>query len=1019
MWENLNINEIAVISNVQETISDETSLANYQASIKKLTEKKQKWEILTTEDKKILQEARNFANSLESKKDASEVIKKQSKELLKTLADLSEEKNKVILSSQQQEWELQESLLKDENRAIIEYLWLTYNDVKDLNLSSALDMISKWKTGTDYDSWKQAWYIPDGFFGPSELSQLNSLSEKNINKNTLSKYLALKNQWIKLIDVANTKLILDKTSPDEIYKVLFDVDNNLEVSQSDNQNIIKFKDAYEFVENMLENWKEKELLLSIWNILWQTFANRKALYNYVKENPDAKYKLLKNITLLAWAGNSKSAYVSDVLQHGKEATKVSLDKKSKVDKYINDIFDKEKVALDEKYNTAISEFEKNIPEDKKEQYAEVVKLLKSTEAKKSIFENMKLNGVWILASLVEWKKWLSAGTSFSHKELDSYLKEKTQSIISWVNMDVWFANIGGKMVPWIWASVDLSHDISEETRAFGKVGIINIIPYAMAGIETQLNADEIKKMWFVDLTKKAQYAGASVNVSSLGWWAALHYRKDQLKGIEQKEKQFSEFLNSALTVDKWVDMSFITSMPDYETNTSYYDTFAKNIKDVLNSQNFNSLPPDYKKAIISSLKTSATFAWREKMLQVAEQNGYEFSGIWVGVQFLSWFMPLPTFGIAFEKTSAGYSENQVSRLYATLQQQIGNKKVKTPSSSVEKKEERVELIDQKDFVWEVEKLGKYFNGNTRYNLGAEKLIDPKNDLETRWSWLKQLSNRVALLKKSWLKNIIATVDKNWSENQKLYVISTVVQFMKTAHNYNNGDIKKWNSDTQNLVNIDVSRRKSFDTLFGTSMNSEAQTYYKWLVEAGREKKISKVNSTGLAFDATSTLNVEWKSKSIKWVDVFYSNLSMLAVNGKPLLVPVDSWKNEAFIKNLSQVNMKENVKQQLINGINDGSIKLYFYKDPEWFDDRILPIKTNTPAPDGEIPGDGEGLDPLLVNVDTTNIIVWEKTTIWFWVIWWEKETQNQNGNSSRPWAEWWASWGWGWTPTTETWWRW
>jgi hypothetical protein len=40
------------------------------------------------------------------------------------------------------------------------------------------------------------------------------------------------------------------------------------------------------------------------------------------------------------------------------------------------------------------------------------------------------------------------------------------------------------------------------------------------------------------------------------------------------------------------------------------------------------------------------------MLKAAEQNGYEFSGIGIGVQFLAGFMPLPTFGIAWEKTSA-------------------------------------------------------------------------------------------------------------------------------------------------------------------------------------------------------------------------------------------------------------------------------------------------------------------------------------------------------------------------------
>ena len=68
-------------------------------------------------------------------------------------------------------------------------------------------------------------------------------------------------------------------------------------------------------------------------------------------------------------------------------------------------------------------------------------------------------------------------------------------------------------------------------------------------------------------------------------------------------------------------------MSDYTENKKYYDSFAKKINDILKSQNFDSLQNDYKKAIISSLRISSSFVWRENMLKAAEENGYEFSGI--------------------------------------------------------------------------------------------------------------------------------------------------------------------------------------------------------------------------------------------------------------------------------------------------------------------------------------------------------------------------------------------------------
>ena len=87
------------------------------------------------------------------------------------------------------------------------------------------------------------------------------------------------------------------------------------------------------------------------------------------------------------------------------------------------------------------------------------------------------------------------------------------------------------------------------------------------------------------------------------------------------------------------------------------------------------------------------------------------------------------------------------------------------------------------------------------------------------------------------------------------------------------------------------------------------------------------------------------------MDTLYTNLSILTVDGQPLLIPItDKAKIEAFKEKIkSSKNVSEDVKASLIAWIDNGSVELNFYKDPEGFDDRILPIiKKTTP---GDKPG--------------------------------------------------------------------
>ncbi len=1071
--ENLTLEQIWPVSDATNEI--EKSLSDFKSKLWEIVNKKNSWEDLNEQDIQTISDAKKFAETLDSKKEEKDTVKTQSRELRELLSKFSDTKREIIFNSIEEKNKLKETLLTDETKAVVSYLELKNEDVKDINFNSGLSLIISWKAWTDYDTWKQSWYKADWFFWNSELEQLNNLSSK-IDQDRLTKYIELKNQGIRLIDVANTKLVLNTVSFNEVYKVLFDVQNDLEVSQNDNKNIIKFKETYELVQKLIDSWKEKQVLNSISNILWVEISSREELFNNLKNNPENKYKILKNITLLAWAWNSKSTYVSDILEYGKDATKVSLERKSRVDKYINEIFDKEKVELDKKYNTAISEFEKNIPEDKKEQYIDLVKLLKSSESKKSFFENIKLNWVWILASLVEWKKWVWAWASFSNRELDTYLKEKTKNIVSGVNIDLWFANLWWKMVPWIWASIDLSHDLSEETRAFWKVWIINIIPYAVAWVETQLNLEEIKNAWFVDLTKKAEYAWASVNVSSLGWGLGLHYRNDQLKAIEQKEKSFNEFLENAIA-DKGIDMWYIASMSDYTENKKYYDSFAKKINDILKSQNFDSLQNDYKKAIISSLRISSSFVWRENMLKAAEENGYEFSGIWIWVQFLAWFVPLPTFGIAFEKTSAWYRENEVSKLYAVLWEVLEVKKVKTQN------EVQIDSLSLTDNAFEKNKnLFRNFAQNHPRDWKAlitwEKTFEQKVDLVI--NMLKTDKNRNNPFFKQVVKEM-TSLKNSTNENDRRKLNDLMAQFFDISFKdiRNIEEVILWvtvKQDWKYEGNYDfISSRISSISRFATSewlstdFSSKTTELYKEIAQdkkqALSEFKKWKTTINEIAFKqekdarlfwfvasykidnkwnslwkamveipAWQVTKVEWKEKvitnptDVKYVLDNFSKSSYWQNTINQILKQIQDTKQEAF----AWINT-ENVKTLLetwsltLNGktINLDRDFVYFLygrcaNESMWL--RINKLSFSwTEVTFWEIWPDWVAR----LNANITNTPVWDKTTIWVWVIWW-KEDNNWNNTwtrwqTSTPWAEetwgpW--TWGWWWAPGSETWWR-
>ena len=179
-------------------------------------------------------------------------------------------------------------------------------------------------------------------------------------------------------------------------------------------------------------------------------------------------------------------------------------------------------------------------------------------------------------------------------------------------------------------------------------------------------------------------------------------------------------------------------------------------------------------------------------------------------------------------------------------------------------------------------------------------------------------------------------------------------------------------------------------MFGFSLNEEADKYYNELKKS--QGKIGETKIQGLSFDATSSKNVE--GKSIKWIDALYTNLSILTVDSKPLLIPItDKSKIEAFKKTISSLpNLSPEVKKDLITWIESWTVELNYYKDPEGFNDRILPrIKTR------EVVVSWTVETPKIVEtpyIDVYNPVHSTLNLVWAWV--WDKKEDKEEEEAEK-----------------------
>lgn len=270
------------------------------------------------------------------------------------------------------------------------------------------------------------------------------------------------------------------------------------------------------------------------------------------------------------------------------------------------------------------------------------------------------------------------------------------------------------------------------------------------------------------------------------------------------------------------------------------------------------------------------------------------------------------------------------------------KTVKMTTAPEKKAEEIKENNDEvpesiKKLIIELEKFEQYFNSNTRANKYADEFMNPEFSLEKRWNGLLKLSTQPKLLRDAKLKEFLEKIN---TEAEKEVVVSTLVQYIRKANDFDNWNIESWNNKVEKFINKDRVRRKWFNTLFWFNTDKYAEEYYKKLLEwKGNIWSTSKIWT---AFDAVSSLGV-WTAKKVqKWVDVLYTNQSVLTVSDKVISIEItDNADVDSFIKKVEWMNnIQAEIKKEILDWLKKWEISLKFYKDPYWFDDRIILINS-------------------------------------------------------------------------------
>lgn len=595
-----------------------------------------KWVTLWDGAKKQIQEAFDYAKDvLHAKltfKEAKDLTSEQIQELLNAVKWQSEISVEIKEESKEKTQELK--LDVELSAALWNHFNLSSDDVKRINITSFVKVYDKVAASWTKDDWKKAWYDKVRYFDDQELKILNELKNNSGNTQKLQEISAWHQKWYPILGMLNTSKVLQNNWPEKVLDSVFDFNADGKVDTKDDQNFIWWANLKKFIHDNPAH--KQKIVETICDLLSIADKSNSWLHSALISNPWLKYDLYAKLYNLGmtWVD------LGTMLVRWKKSIWENIAN------FWERVLTSEKVAeamlpgFDAKFDEVVAKLDK---EKDKELIAYYV-------ANKPKFkESFKLNGAALALSLIEGHKWLWLWTSLNHANADKKVQELSRGILSWVQLNLWFAREWGNFVPGVWVNLSsrefqLWKDVDLSWNAWFFLNV----PYATGTLNYNYNAKALQDMWLRNFSGAKKSFWVTWNISTLANWITLHWSKDRLAAFENKTKSFQQkldglFNNNMTHFDKSALEAALQSSSDInENDKKYISGFIEKMEETFKLIWFDTLPSQSKIYALAWIKRALLNQWRLWVIDSVTSKKLEFTGLGLWLQFVAGFVPLPT-----------------------------------------------------------------------------------------------------------------------------------------------------------------------------------------------------------------------------------------------------------------------------------------------------------------------------------------------------------------------------------------
>ena len=726
----------------------------------------------------------------------------------------------------------------------------------------------------------------------SELQELQSYFENNNRKS----------EWAKMRSIGyNPDGSFGNTEMKEIIKLVDSVIKNQELLRNTKDYREKLKIIFDYnVDGLLDNeqafyTKEKQIFEKITteehfeNILKNLWYTDKAQFDSeFNENYYSAREKFKNLLAISLDGD----YVLDpgLMMTNPDAKKQLNEQLQLIDDQV-----KEDFTMSEKVQKMSAEY----PELAKQFQENTVSV-----ARQAYLQSIS----WVVWGAV----WVAATFDISNF---------TEQVID--NASVWVVN--GVFWLVLWKEVFRSYD--DKTAA--SVWVVNFIPFVtvthefyeekVSGLKNLFQTEKIENWMKVNI-------GASWAVWAGVIW--LNYEKVDEKtqeGRDQLKEQMTDMLSDV--IDNINDKKEFSElwMEDTQENKKYYEQ----IKAL------------YLATWGNEIAKSEIVTWAANLYErmLAEENEwFTINGVTLAAIYTTVLWFIPTIWVRGEYSSVSWEKRR-----------FVISKLEGQSNFTIEKGNFTTIDEYKELNKELNQYESGFSYKTRYNDSNRewnwKFLDPNNSIDNRYKVITEISKRVWDLQKVNLHEFLLKYASSTQE-KKLAIISTLGAWTRKSKDVKNADTP------EKLIKLDKERRTPFNNIFGFDTSKYANQYYKLL---SKQEKLNSIPDHGTSFDAISALNVWWDSTiennklntRAYGIDMIHGSIDMIAdKDDNPIQVEITDTQDKLdFAANVKKLAVHHgDALYKLAADIEDGSISLFFYKDPDGFNDRILPVMNKVEA---------------------------------------------------------------------------